>query len=181
VAAYSNGKVKATKNTARNRSCWLVSAAISGQASIEVHVVQLFKEPRPLTFRELRQDVRHHFTSCRAPTLVDTFDKPRNDLLIPRDFSLGTAVAPDALVHRQKRFVYVIRSLTDRDRYYTGVTYDVGSRLCSHNAGECVHTSRNRPWELDIVIAFRDETRALAFVRYLKSGSGSTFAQRHLR
>jgi putative endonuclease len=91
------------------------------------------------------------------------------------------AVAHDPLVHRQKRFVYVIRSLADRDRYYTGVTYDVGSRLCSHNAGECVHTSRSRPWELDLVIAFRDETRALAFERFLKSGSGSTFAQRHFR
>ena len=81
----------------------------------------------------------------------------------------------------QKRFVYVLRSLSNRDRYYTGVTYDVGSRLCSHNAGECVHTTRHRPWELDVVIAFRDEARALEFERYLKSGSGCAFAQRHLR
>jgi predicted GIY-YIG superfamily endonuclease len=84
-------------------------------------------------------------------------------------------------VTSQKRFVYVIRSLSNRDRYYTGVTYDVGSRLRSHNAGECVHTTRNRPWELDVVIAFRDEPRAVGFARYLKSGSGSTFAQQHLR
>ena len=82
---------------------------------------------------------------------------------------------------RQKRFVYVIRSLSNRDRYYTGVTYDVGSRLYSHNAGECAHTTRHRPWELDVVIAFREEARALEFVRYLKSGSGSAFAERHLR
>ena len=82
---------------------------------------------------------------------------------------------------RKKRFVYVLRSLSNRDRYYIGVTYDVGSRLCSHNAGECVQTTRNRPWELDVVIAFRDEARALEFERYLKSGSGSAFAERHLR
>ena len=82
---------------------------------------------------------------------------------------------------RKKRFVYVIRSLSNRDRYYTGVTYDVGSRLHSHNAGECVHTTRHRPWELDVVIAFREEARALDFVRYLKSGSGSAFAEQHLR
>jgi len=86
-----------------------------------------------------------------------------------------------ARVRGQKRFVYVIRSLTNRDRYYTGATYDVASRLRSHNAGECVHTSRHCPWELYLVIAFRDEARALAFERYLKSGSGGTFAQRHLR
>ena len=72
---------------------------------------------------------------------------------------------------QQKRFVYVIRSLSNRDRYYTGVTDDVGSRLCSHNAGECVHTMGHRPWELDVVIAFREEARALEFERYLKSGS----------
>jgi putative endonuclease len=90
-------------------------------------------------------------------------------------------VAHRSLVAQQKRFVYVIRSLSNRDRYYTGVTYDVGSRLCSHNAGECVHTTRHRPWELDVVIAFRQEARALEFERYLKSSSGSLFAQRHLR
>jgi predicted GIY-YIG superfamily endonuclease len=84
-------------------------------------------------------------------------------------------------VATQKRFVYVIRSLSNRDRYYTGVTYDVGSRLSSHNAGECVHTARHRPWELDVVIAFRDEARAVELERYLKSGSGSMFAERHLR
>jgi putative endonuclease len=84
-------------------------------------------------------------------------------------------------VVRKKRFVYVIRSLSNRERYYTGVTYDVGSRLHSHNAGECVHTTRHRPWELDVVIAFREEARALDFVRYLKSGSGSAFAEQHLR
>jgi predicted GIY-YIG superfamily endonuclease len=81
----------------------------------------------------------------------------------------------------QKRFVYVLRSLGNRDRYYTGVTSDVGTRLCAHNAGECVHTTRNRPWELDVVIAFRDESRALEFERYLKSESGVAFAQCHLR
>jgi predicted GIY-YIG superfamily endonuclease len=95
--------------------------------------------------------------------------------------SPGTFVAQGCAVASQKRFVYVIRSLSNRDRYYTGVTYDVGSRLSSHNAGECVHTTRNRPWELDVVIAFRDEARALEFARYLKSGSGSAFAQQHLR
>jgi len=32
-----------------------------------------------------------------------------------------------------------------------------------------------------IVIEFADERRALMFERYLKSGSGVAFAQRHLR
>jgi len=93
----------------------------------------------------------------------------------------GMRVADGRPVASQKKFVYVIRSLSSRDRYYTGATYDVASRLCSHNAGECVHTARHVPWELDLVIAFRDEARALEFERYLKSTSGSAFAERHLR
>ena len=93
----------------------------------------------------------------------------------------GTEVADAGAVASQKKFVYVIRSLRSRDRYYTGATDDVASRLCSHNAGECVHTTRHRPWELDLVIAFRDEARALGFERYLKSTSGTAFAERHLR
>jgi predicted GIY-YIG superfamily endonuclease len=80
-----------------------------------------------------------------------------------------------------KRFVYVLRSLTDPNRYYTGVTANVRARLSAHNAGECIHTAKHRPWELDVVVAFREEGRAITFERYLKSGSGVAFAQRHLR
>jgi predicted GIY-YIG superfamily endonuclease len=84
-------------------------------------------------------------------------------------------------VAQPKRYVYILRSHSDRTHYYTGVTSDVRKRLASHNAGECVHTARNRPWELDLVIAFRDEARAMRFERYLKSGSGCAFAHRHFR
>ena len=80
-----------------------------------------------------------------------------------------------------KRFVYVLRSRSDPNRYYTGVTSNVRARLSAHNAGECIHTAKHRPWELDVVVAFRDEGRAITFERYLKSGSGVAFAQRHLR
>jgi len=85
------------------------------------------------------------------------------------------------VVDTSKRFVYVLRSLSDRTRYYTGVTSNVKQRLSSHNAGECAHSARHRPWELDVLIAFRDQARALHFERYLKSGSGVAFAKRHLR
>jgi hypothetical protein len=34
------------------------------------------------------------------------------------------------------------------------------------------------PWRLATYIAFQDETRALAFEKYLKSGSGHAFANR---
>ena len=80
-----------------------------------------------------------------------------------------------------KRTVYVLKSVTNPARYYTGVTADAGPRLAAHNAGRCPHTARGGPWQLDVTIEFADERRALAFDRYLKSGSGAAFAKRHLR
>jgi hypothetical protein len=41
--------------------------------------------------------------------------------------------------------VYVLRSLSDHDRYYTGVTSDLDARLSDHNAGRCPHTADGRP------------------------------------
>jgi putative endonuclease len=80
-----------------------------------------------------------------------------------------------------KCFVYVLKSQCVPARYYTGLTSDVLARLQAHNAGRCTHTARGGPWKVDVVIEFTDETRAVAFERYLKSGSGVSFAQRHLR
>jgi len=77
--------------------------------------------------------------------------------------------------------VYVLRSRSDRSRYYTGVTNNCRARLAAHNAGQCSHTCDGKPWDLDVVIEVTDERRALAFERYLKSGSGCAFAKRHLR
>lgn len=80
-----------------------------------------------------------------------------------------------------KRFVYVLRNGETPPRYYTGITSDAARRLAEHNGGSCVHTGKYRPWSIDVVIEFPDERRAVAFERYLKSGSGVAFAQRHLR
>jgi len=79
------------------------------------------------------------------------------------------------------RFVYVLTNHEAPPRYYTSVTSDVRRRLAEHNRGLCTHTSKYRPWSVDLLIEFPDERRALAFERYLKSGSGVAFAKRHLR
>ena len=80
-----------------------------------------------------------------------------------------------------KRIVYVLKSVSDPRRYYTGLTSNLSVRLDSHNAGQCSHTASGRPWIVDVVVEFTDERRAVAFERYLKSGSGVAFAMRHLR
>jgi predicted GIY-YIG superfamily endonuclease len=81
----------------------------------------------------------------------------------------------------QKRTVYVLKSVSNPVRYYTGVTADAVLRLAAHNAGRCPHTAGGGPWQLGVTIDFADERRALEFERYLKSGSGVAFAKRHLR
>lgn len=77
------------------------------------------------------------------------------------------------------RFVYIIRSAADMARRYVGLTANVAARLESHNAGQNRSTSQWRPWELDVCIEFRDPRLAKRFERYLKSGSGHSFAKRH--
>ena len=44
---------------------------------------------------------------------------------------------------------------------------------------KCLSTSKYGPWRLRTYIAFSDEKSALAFERYLKSGSGRAFAKKH--
>ena len=77
------------------------------------------------------------------------------------------------------RIVYILRSVNDPDRHYTGLTSDLAQRLAWHNAGQNVHTARDRPWDVIVSIQFKTEASARRFERYLKSGSGRAFAKRH--
>ena len=58
--------------------------------------------------------------------------------------------------------VYVLKSVSDPSRYYTGVTSDLTARLAAHNAGRVPHTADGRPWIVDVAIEFADERRAVA-------------------
>lgn len=80
---------------------------------------------------------------------------------------------------RPKLYVYVIRTVANPPRYYTGLAADVSERLKNHNSGSSPHTARHRPWRLHVVIGFTDEARAAAFERFLKSGSGRSFSRTH--
>ncbi len=77
-------------------------------------------------------------------------------------------------------YVYILRSIPHPDRHYTGFTEDIESRIPHHNSGADVHTAKHRPWRLETCITFSNREKALAFERYLKSGSGREFARRHL-
>jgi putative endonuclease len=78
------------------------------------------------------------------------------------------------------KYVYILHSVAFPDRYYTGITEDLRTRLVKHNAGEVPHTSKYKPWQLKTYVAFSDEKRAFAFEKYLKSPSGRAFAKKRL-
>jgi putative endonuclease len=80
-----------------------------------------------------------------------------------------------------QRIVYILKNFENPPRFYTGVTADLSARLDAHTAGRCPHTAKHRPWVIDMVVKCSDERRAVALEKYLKSGSGSAFAKRHLR
>ncbi|MBI3987399.1 MAG: GIY-YIG nuclease family protein [Lentisphaerae bacterium] len=77
-------------------------------------------------------------------------------------------------------YVYILASLAQAGKYYTGFTENLGFRLRDHNSGSCPHTAKFRPWRIQTCVAFTDRERALAFERYLKSHSGRAFAVKHL-
>ncbi len=76
------------------------------------------------------------------------------------------------------KFVYLLKSLSFPGQRYVGLTSNVEKRLLAHNTGQSTHTSKYRPWELLAFIAFADETKAVSFEKYLKSGSGRAFANK---
>lgn len=77
-------------------------------------------------------------------------------------------------------YVYILTSVANPDRHYTGLTEDLAERLTCHNAGKCPHTSKFMPWEIETAVAFRSREKAVKFERYLKSASGRAFARKHL-
>jgi predicted GIY-YIG superfamily endonuclease len=78
------------------------------------------------------------------------------------------------------RYVYLLQSIGSGGRFYVGLAKDLRDRLKRHNAREVKHTAKHLPWKLKTYIAFSDGARAIAFEKYLKSGSGRAFAKRHL-
>ncbi|HRD45895.1 MAG TPA: GIY-YIG nuclease family protein [Caulobacter sp.] len=76
-------------------------------------------------------------------------------------------------------YVYLLESLAAPGERYVGLTTDLRARIAAHNAGRSPHTAKFKPWKLIAYFAFSERMRASTFERYLKSGSGHAFANRH--
>jgi putative endonuclease len=78
------------------------------------------------------------------------------------------------------KYFYLLQSIPLPEQRYVGLTSDLKKRLTAHNAGQSSHTAKFRPWTLVGYLAFTDESKAVAFEKYLKSGSGHAFANKRL-
>lgn len=76
-------------------------------------------------------------------------------------------------------YVYILESVHTPAEKYVGCTDNLKGRIADHNAGKSPHTAKHRPWNLVCYHAFADERRAIAFEKYLKTGSGHEFRRRH--
>ena len=75
-------------------------------------------------------------------------------------------------------YVYLLK-LKDNS-IYTGITKDIKQRFIKHRKGSVLSTKGKRPAKLIFYCAFPTKTKAIKFEKYLKSGSGQAFRNKHL-
>jgi predicted GIY-YIG superfamily endonuclease len=77
-------------------------------------------------------------------------------------------------------YVYILTSESGNTRHYTGITTSLKSRLKAHNSGPVFHTAKYLPWHIETIVAFRNQDKAIAFEKHLKSHSDRAFAKKRL-
>lgn len=75
------------------------------------------------------------------------------------------------------QYVY---SLKCKDGFYVGCTDNLTERMTRHKNGYVPATAKRLPVELEFYFAISDKYKAFEFEKYLKSGSGRAFVNRHL-
>lgn len=75
-------------------------------------------------------------------------------------------------------FVYILRC-ADGD-LYTGCTNNLEDRIQRHNNGYVDSTKDRIPVGLLCYTAFNNQEKAFAYEKYLKTGSGRAFKNKHL-
>lgn len=76
--------------------------------------------------------------------------------------------------------MYYVYSLQCKDGFYIGCTDNLKERFYRHEHG-FVPAAKNRlPIKLGFYIALKDKYKAFKFEKYLKTGSGRAFINKHL-
>jgi predicted GIY-YIG superfamily endonuclease len=76
-------------------------------------------------------------------------------------------------------YVYILRSINFPEKIYVGYTINIEQRLDVHNSGGSIYTAKYKPWALSGYVAFLEKANAIAFEKYLKSGAGKAFSNKH--
>lgn len=76
------------------------------------------------------------------------------------------------------QYVYILKC--NDNTFYTGCTTNLEERLNRHTSGYIDSTKHKLPVTLVTFTAFTDKLKAYEFEKYLKSGSGMAFRNRHL-
>ena len=74
--------------------------------------------------------------------------------------------------------VYILKCADGKP--YTGCTENLEERLERHENGHVPATKDRRPIDLITQVVFKDRYKAFEFEKYLKSGSGRAFMNKHL-
>lgn len=75
-------------------------------------------------------------------------------------------------------YVYILQSQKD-ESYYVGATENLKERIKDHN-WHTVKTTKFKDPKLVWYCCFKDKQKAYDFEKYLKSGSGFVFRNKHL-
>jgi len=75
-------------------------------------------------------------------------------------------------------FVYILKC--SNSKTYIGCTNNLKNRIARHNKGQVKATKDIRPINLVSYFALKNKYKAFDFEKYLKSGSGRAFLQKHL-
>ncbi len=77
-----------------------------------------------------------------------------------------------------EQYVYIL--LCNDGTYYTGCTSNLQERFIRHEKGYVDSTKNKLPVTLVFHCTFIDKNKAFEFEKYLKSGSGIAFRNKHL-
>jgi len=76
--------------------------------------------------------------------------------------------------------MYYVYSLKCKNGYYIGCTDNIEERVKRHQMGHVLATANRLPIELEFYFAVQDKYKSFKFEKYLKSGSGRAFINKHL-
>lgn len=74
-------------------------------------------------------------------------------------------------------FVYILKC--SDNNLYTGCTENLRERFKRHKNGYVPATAKRLPVSLIVFVTFIDKYKAFNFEKYLKSGSGRAFINKH--